>query len=66
MDMPLDDITTAIGDLPMGAQRRVCQIAERLRTATRTDANFETELAMLLVLEELNTARETDASHPVH
>jgi hypothetical protein len=50
---PEDSITTEIADLPPEAQMRVNTIADMLRAIAETDAEDETELAMLLVLEEI-------------
>jgi hypothetical protein len=52
--VPTDSISADIADLSPEAQLRVDTIADMLRGLMQTDASDETELAMLLVLEEIN------------
>lgn len=55
MTNPTPDVSidAEIADLPPEAQIRVNTIADMLRGLAATDALVETELAMLLVLEEI-------------
>jgi hypothetical protein len=54
----LEEIETAIAELSSDAQVRVNTIADMLRAMLCHDENGDVELAMLLVMEELNDDSE--------
>lgn len=58
---PLESIESSIAELPPEDQIRVNAIADMLRAMLCHDEDGETELAMLLVMEELNDDSEAMA-----
>jgi hypothetical protein len=54
----LQEIESSIAELPVDEQIRINTIADMLRAMLCHDMNGETELAMLLMMEELNDDSE--------